>query len=113
MIKKRGYDVEELVSQGEGLFPDDLPNKVPEAVSDIQQATKCLAFELPTACGFHRRLLKSVIRRYFDAVTGGAERPANRNIGDYLSKMKELGKGDAKVMAALKDLKDLHRNPLV
>ena len=37
----------------------------------------------------------------------------NRNIGDYLSKLKELKKGDAKVLAALKDLKDLHRNPLV
>ena len=53
VMKKRGYDVEELVAQGEGLFPDDLPNKVPEAIPDIQQATKCLAFELPTACGFH------------------------------------------------------------
>ena len=37
----------------------------------------------------------------------------NRNIGDYLSKLKELKKGDAKVLAALKDLKDLHRNPFV
>jgi hypothetical protein len=34
-------------------------------------------------------------------------------MGDYLNEMNAKGFGDPKVKAALKDLKDLHRNPLV
>jgi hypothetical protein len=34
-------------------------------------------------------------------------------MGDYLNAMDQKGVGDAKVRAALKDLKDLHRNPLI
>lgn len=114
VIAKRGYDIDELVSRGESLFPEEISNKVPDAIVDIRQATKCLAFELPTACGFHlHRANESVLRRYYDAVTGGAPRPTSRNIGDYLVELKKLGKGDAKVTSALKDLKDLHRNPLI
>ena len=34
--KKGGYDTLDLISQAEVLFPPDLPDKVPEAVRDIQ-----------------------------------------------------------------------------
>jgi hypothetical protein len=36
-----------------------------------------------------------------------------RNIGVYLNALKQAGKGDAKVLAALKQMTDLHRNPLI
>jgi len=34
-------------------------------------------------------------------------------MGDYLSEMNKKKVGSAKIKAALKDLKDLHRNPLI
>jgi hypothetical protein len=34
-------------------------------------------------------------------------------MGDYLNEMNKRNVGDAKVKSALKDLKDLHRNPLI
>jgi hypothetical protein len=96
------------------FFPADLSPKVPEAIDDFQQATKCLAFELPTACGFHlHRGTESVLHRYWDAVTGGKDRPRNRNIGDYLAALDQQNLGDARLKSSLRDLKDLHRNPLI
>jgi hypothetical protein len=81
---------------------------------DLEQATRCIAFELFTAAGFHlHRANEAVLRRYWDAVTNGATRPASRNMRDYLNELNKLKAGDAKVKATLKDLKDLHRNPLI
>jgi hypothetical protein len=112
--QKRGYDTNLLVDSGWALFPDDLHKKVPEAIPDIMSATQCIAFTLWTAAAFHlHRANESVLRRYYDVVTNGEPRPENRNIGEYLRIMKEKGVGDTKVLSALKDLKDLHRNPLI
>jgi hypothetical protein len=53
------------------------------------------------------------LHRYYDAVMAGVPRPEGRNMGDYIAKMREHKKGDDKVLSALKDLKDLHRNPII
>lgn len=111
---KHAMDMASLITDGHLVFPVDLPNKVPEAIPDAQQAAKCIAFDLPTAAGFHlHRTNEAVLRRYFDHVAGADNRPETRNMGDYLKKMNELKVGDKKVRAALRDLKDLHRNPLM
>lgn len=111
---KGAYDIDCLAMKGSDVFPEALGQKVPNAIPDIEQACKCLAFELNTACGFHlHRANESVLRQYYDAVTSGADRPKSRNIGDYLNELNKLNKGDAKVKSALKDLKDLYRNPLI
>jgi hypothetical protein len=112
--KKRGYDTADLIENAIVLFPQDLPAKVPEAVDDINSAGRCIAFELPTATGFHiHRANESILHRYYDAATAGKTRPSGRNIGDYLAELKKHSAGDPKILSALKDLKDLHRNPLV
>jgi hypothetical protein len=114
MVQRPGYDTSDLVENGQVLFPEELPRKVPEALGDIRQGTRCIAFELPTAAGFHfHRANESVLHRYWDAVTKGAPRPTNRNMGDYLNQLRQMNAGDPKVLSALKDLKDLHRNPLM
>lgn len=114
VMKKRGYDTLDLIENGAVLFPEELTYKVPEAIGDIVQATRCIAFELPTAAGFHiHRANESILHRWFDAVSNGHPRPSGRNIGDYLNRLNELGVGAPKVKSALKDLKDLHRNPLI
>jgi len=114
VTQKSGFDTEILVSNGAACFPSDIWSKVPEAVGDLQQATKCIAYEVFTAAGFHlHRANEAVLQRYWHVVSQGRERPKSRNMGDYLNEMKTNNFGDEKVRAALKDLKDLHRNPLM
>jgi hypothetical protein len=73
-----------------------------------------MAWELPTAAGFHlHRANESVLHCWYDSVSNGQTRPAGRNIGDYLKVVNEQNLGSAKIRSALKDLKDLHRNPLI
>lgn len=114
ITRKGGYNLADLIFRPEVLFPSDLAIKVPEAIMDVQEAGRCLAFDLATAAAFHlHRVNESVVHRYFDAVANPADRPSSRNIGDYLAKLDSLKVGDAKVKSALKDLKDLHRNPII
>jgi len=81
---------------------------------DIREAGKSLAFELPTAAGFHLfRATESVLRKYYVHETGSTAPPKVRNIGVYLNALKIANKGDPKVRAALKQMTDLHRNPLI
>ena len=111
---KGGFDTTCLTDAGDKLFPSSLAVKVPSAVPDVTAATRCIAFELNTAAGFHlHRANEAVLRAYFDAVAGSANRPKTRNMGDYIKKLNELNKGDARVIAVLQSLKDLHRNPLM
>jgi len=114
VTKKRGYDTSDLITQAEVLFPAELATKAPEAVPDIQQAGKCIAFEIPTAAGFHLiRALELVLRLYFDVVGKGEPRPNSNNMGDYLRVMVDKNLGDSKVVAVLKQIKDLHRNEFI
>ena len=80
---KRGYNLYLLLNEAEKIFPDGLLDKVPSVDVDVEQAGKCLAFNLPTATAFHlHRINEEVLHRYYDAVTGGASRPTGRNMGD-------------------------------
>jgi hypothetical protein len=114
VAKKGALDTTDLIWRGEAAMSPDLAVKVPEAIPDVQQATKCIAFEVPTAAAFHlHRANEAVLRRYYDEVSNGHARPKTRNIGDYLNALDKLGLGDPRVKASLRDLKDLHRNPLI
>jgi hypothetical protein len=87
-----------LLAFGENLFPPELAFKVPEAIFDSREAGACLAFELPTACGFHVfRATESVLRKYYLQVTRSAVAPKVRNIGVYLNAMKQKKVGDEKI----------------
>ncbi len=111
---KGGYDLNQLTSNGIIIFPSSLPEKVPEAIQDGIEAARCIAFALPTAAAFHlHRANELVLRRYYDTVTNGAERPSNRNIGAYIDAMKNAQFKDQKIFGALAALKDFHRNPVL
>jgi hypothetical protein len=114
VTKKRGYDTSDLVARAEVLFPAELQEKIPECITDIREAGKCIAFEMGTSAGFHiLRATELVMRKYWDAVTKGAERPTNGSMGVYLHEMEQQKAGDEKVIAALRQIKDLHRNVLM
>lgn len=112
--RKGAYDSTALITNAEQIFHPDLVNKVPKAIIDIREGGKCLAFELSTAAGFHvLRATESVLKVYWDAVSKGKPHPRQKNIGVYLDKMEKDNLGSAKVRAVLKQIKDLHRNPLI
>jgi hypothetical protein len=114
VTQQGGFDMHTLLQTGESLFPADLRTKVPEALVDAREAAKALAYEVPTACGFHTfRVTESVLRRYYSHVTGGAAQPKVRNIGVYLNALRQTKNGDEKILGALKQMTDLHRNPLI
>jgi len=86
---------------------------VPEAIPDVKEGARCLAYGLPTAAGFHVfRAVESVLRKYHAHVTEGKAPQNMRNMGVYIKSLETSGKGDPKVIAALKQMKDLHRNPV-
>lgn len=112
--RKAGFDTSVLIDGGFFCFPAEIYKKSPEAIPDLAAGTKCIAFDLPTAAGFHlHRANEAILRRYWDAVTNGQARPKSRNMGDYLAEMDKINVGNPNVKAALRHLKDFHRNPLV
>jgi hypothetical protein len=111
---KRGYDLWALISAGEALFPPNMAQKVPDAIADAALGMRCLAFELPTAAAFHfHRLNESVLRKYWEAILPGRPHPGNKTVSDYLRALGKSRKGSPKVKAALRDIRDLYRNPVI
>lgn len=114
VMPKGGFDTNALLERGWLIFPDSIRLKVPEALFDLSEAGKALAFDMPTACGYHLfRATESVLRKYYSAVTGGSVQPKVRNIAVYLNAMRQKGLGDEKILSALDQLSKLHRNPLI
>ena len=110
---KAGYDINILLESPERLFPPDLLKKVPQAAHDVREAARCLAFEVPTATGFHAfRAVEAVLREYYSHVTGGAAPPKVRSMRVYTRAIRDCRAGDEKVLSALDHLANLHRNPL-
>lgn len=85
----------------------------PEAVNDINAAGRCLAFDMPTASGFHiLRAVESLIRAYHFKLTGSALAVKSRNWGTYIKSLNSHG-ADKKVTGYLEHIKDFYRNPIV
>lgn len=113
VTRKAGFDSSVLISNAEMNFSRDFPAKASGAIPDVREAGKCLAFEMSTAAGFHlMRAVEAVLRVYWDVVTENKPHPRQRNLGVYLKKMDNDDIGNAKVRACLRQIKDLHRNPL-
>lgn len=114
VTRKGGFDINSMIEAGRSFFSTDLQSKVPEALPDLDQAMRCIAFEVPTAAGFHlHRGNEAVLRVYWDSVTGGQKRPRLGNMGVYLAALEKADKGNKLVRAHLQSIKDFHRNPLM
>jgi hypothetical protein len=114
VFPKRAYDIEALISDGTQLFSEECKQSFSDGERyDLNQATKCLVFEVPTAAGFHIfRAVESVIRRYYHVVVGKLPEKRNRNWGSYIQRLRECG-ADVKITSVLEQIKELYRNPLV
>lgn len=119
VTQKAGYKTDTLVQRGEEVIPKEIRAYMAEyAQKELHEAGRCLAFNLPTAAGFHMmRSLESSLHDYWDVVSGGKTRPTLPNgndapMGVYITDV-EKEKADAKVVGVLRQIKDLHRNPLM
>jgi hypothetical protein len=110
---KGAYDTLTLAENGLMAFPSSLPQKVPEAEKDAQQAARCIAFDLPTAAAFHlHRANEAVIHAYYKAIAPNKNPPSQRAASHWITAIeKELGQ--EKIVAALRDIQSLHRNPVL
>lgn len=113
------YKTSALVSDGAGIIPPDVRQDVPvETLIEFNSAGRCLAFDLPTACGFHAlRGLELVMDDYLKSFGIGSKK---RTWNDYikaLTRLTEMPKTGAKpapkVAAMLDRMRELERNPLM
>ena len=108
------YDSVALLQEPWRVWPADLLLKLPNTNADVFELGKCMAFQLATAAGFHAlRIVENVLRKYWETVSNNAAHPKIKTIGSYVNALEKREIGDPKVIAALKQLKDLHRNPLM
>ena len=107
-----GYDMATLIKEGDGCFAAKTREAMPpKARKDFRQATKCIAFQLWTAAGFHlMRSVEVVVLRYF--AIAGFPQPKARNWGVYIDTLK-AGKVDDKLVSKLDELRKYDRNELM
>jgi hypothetical protein len=108
------FSTSALLSKAEEMFGEHR-NLLPDVtVSLIKEFGKCLAFSLGSAAAFHLfGALESVLKEYYDKLSGGKPRPKNPSMGAYINELERMTGVDQKLIAALRQVKDLHRNPVI
>lgn len=111
------FSTAQLIDSADKALPPNIRSALSnQARSDFCQAGRCLAFGLPTACGFHLlRAAEAVVTSYLSSLQEGGTplKSSDRNWGKYVEKLKATGKADEKVISVLDHLRSLHRNPLM
>jgi hypothetical protein len=114
------YKTSSLVASGSEILPLEARGSVPpEALKEFDNAGRCLAFDLPTACGFHAlRALELVMDSYL--TTFDVRTEAMKSWNDYIQAAKKLAEDKTaikrpspKVTAMLDRMRELDRNPLM
>jgi hypothetical protein len=110
---KGNLAVRALVAGASKQYPKATLELLDEFImGEIDHAGKCLAYELPTACGFHiLRAVEIAAKAYVHAVTGKLPGIRNRNWGEYIVQLEGAG-AHTNVTDMLKILKT-RRNPLM
>jgi hypothetical protein len=116
VAKKRIYDTNDLISQAHKLFSQSVLDVLPpNAKDDVDQAGKCLAFEVPTSAGFHiLRASESVMGLYYQTLTKGQtfkDDKIMRNWGAYIEALRKNG-AEKKVTEFLDHIRGEYRNPI-
>jgi hypothetical protein len=109
------FSTDDLITSAELQIPESLRGVLnPKACADIQQAGKCLAFELPTASAFHMwRAVESVMDSYHEDLTGKtfAAAGVTRNWGTYIKTL-EAATAEKKITTFLDHIREEYRNPI-
>jgi hypothetical protein len=112
------YQTSALVSNGSDIIPSPLHEHLPKGtVEEFNSAGKCLAFDLPTACGFHAlRGLELVMENYLRKHNVNKKMHSWNDFIKAVEKLIEDAKEPApsqKVAAMIDRMRTLDRNPLM
>jgi hypothetical protein len=107
-----GFSMPLLVSKAEVNLAEDALEVIPDTTKkDYREAGRALAFELPTAAGFHAmRATESTLREYYRLVV--RKDPGKQDWAVCVNELRKAG-ANKKVMQVLDQIRDLHRNPLM
>jgi hypothetical protein len=109
------FSTDDLISHAEMHVPEGCRTVLSDkAKEDIQQAGKCLAFELATASAFHIwRAVESIMDLYYEALTGKtfAAAKIGRNWGEYIKALRAAG-AENKITVFLDHIREEYRNPI-
>lgn len=114
VAQKGAYSTFEIISNAEVMIPHEARIKLPQqALRDIKEAGKCLAFETPTAAAFHiLRATEAVVLAYYAKVTTKPVPSRMRNWGVYVNALRGTSGADPKIVEFLDHLKNHYRNPV-
>ncbi len=117
VTQKGAYSTSDLVEHAENVFPPSVRARISEeALEEVRESGRCLAYDNATACGFHIiRATELVMHNYYVAVCKPKPKPKAKQLlsswGEYLSKFSALPDADVKkVVAILQQIKDQDRN---
>ncbi len=125
VTKRRAYSIDLLINSAEKILDEDSIGLLSaRSVKDIREAGRAIAFELPTAAGFHSiRAVEGVARGYYAAI--GGLRPTDesplgpvtneiRKIRDALQGAGTIDKEDLIhiVIEMLARLNNIYRKPI-
>jgi len=119
------YSFDRLIGAADTVFPEDQrkDGTIPErALADFRSAGRCLAFDLPTACGFHAfRAADTMIRAYY-AHFVVAPKPTKepRDWGGYIRAFRDVltaqfahRKPNVRTVELLDSIRATDRNPVI
>lgn len=114
VAQKGVYATAELIESAERMIPESLRAKMSDqAIFDLREAGKCLAFETPTASAFHLlRSVESMLLAYYELVTESKAPTRMRNWGVYIKNLRATGKADPKILDFLDHIRETYRNPI-
>jgi hypothetical protein len=107
-------DPSALIERPHDAFDSEQWKHLPDIVhSDWNSACRCLAFDLPTASGFHvLRCIEAVALNYLDKLQVPKPTKGNCNLGSYLDLLKQ-NKASPDTVDAAHLIRRLYRNPLM
>lgn len=112
MITQQGiYNTADLVDRAEMAFSKRVSSSISkEAKDDFQQGGRCLAFDLPTASGFHTMRATEAVLREYHALAVGPKTGRPPEMAQCINELRKANE-DPKILNILDSIRDLHRNP--
>jgi len=107
-----GYSMPLLTTKAEvNLAEDAIAVISDQARKDFREAGRCLAFEVPTAAGYHAmRATEDVLRQYYALFM---KKTTDKIDWAVCTQELKKAKANPKVVQVLDQIRDLHRNPLM
>lgn len=103
-----------LMTSARNELPPAILKTVPQdAAAELDEAGRCLLFDVPTAAASHLfRATESVVRKYYEFVVGAVPAMKLRNWGAYIAGLKKKD-ADDKITAYLEHIRTHYRNPVL